>query len=78
VTVFAQFSPALRWNLMILFTAGLCFWAGLAGLLPTLPLFIETLGASGQQIGLVMASFAIGLLTARPWLSRLADERGAK
>jgi MFS family permease len=78
VTVFAQFSPALRWNLMILFTAGLCFWAGLAGLLPTLPLFIETLGASGQQIGLVMASFAIGLLTARPWLSRLADERGRK
>lgn len=78
MTVFAQFSAALRWNLMILFTTGLCFWAGLAGLLPTLPLFIETLGASGQQIGLVMASFAIGLLAARPWLSRLADERGRK
>jgi MFS family permease len=78
VTVFAQFSPALRWNLMILFTAGLCFWAGLAGLLPTLPLFIETLGGSGQQIGIVMASFAIGLLVARPYLSRLADERGRK
>ncbi|MEB3268096.1 MAG: MFS transporter [Leptolyngbya sp.] len=78
MTVFAQFSPALRWNLAILFVAGLCFWAGLAGLLPTLPLFIETLGATGQQIGMVMASFAIGLLAARPWLSRLADERGRK
>lgn len=76
--IFATFSPALRWNLAILFVAGLCFWAGLAGLLPTLPLFIETLGATGSQIGVVMASFALGLLVARPWLSRLADERGRK
>lgn len=76
--IFATFSPALRWNLAILFAAGLCFWAGLAGLLPTLPLFIETLGATGSQIGVVMASFAFGLLIARPWLARLADERGRK
>ncbi|MGF1460404.1 MAG: MFS transporter [Leptolyngbyaceae cyanobacterium] len=76
--VFTTFSPALRWNLGILFAAGLCFWAGLAGLLPTLPLFIETLGATGSQIGMVMASFAVGLLVARPWLARLADERGRK
>ena len=68
----------MRSNLAILFVAGLCFWAGLAGLLPTLPLFIETLGGSGQQIGIVMASFAIGLIVARPTLSRLADDRGRK
>jgi MFS family permease len=68
----------VRSNLTVLFVAGLCFWAGLAGLLPTLPLFIETLGGSGQQIGIVMASFAIGLIVARPTLSRLADERGRK
>ena len=76
--IFSTFSPALRLNLAVLFAAGLCFWAGLAGLLPTLPLFIESLGASGQQIGIVMASFAIGLLVARPTLARLADERGRK
>ncbi len=76
--IFATFDPALRRSLSILFVAGLCFWAGLAGLLPTLPLFIETLGATGSQIGMVMASFALGLLVARPWLSRLADERGRK
>lgn len=68
----------MRNNLTVLFAAGLCFWAGLAGLLPTLPLFIETLGGSGQQIGIVMASFAVGLLVARPYLSRLSDERGRK
>lgn len=76
--VFATFDPALRWNLAVLFSAGLCFWAGLAGLLPTLPLFIETLGATGSQIGVVMASFAAGLLLTRPQLARLADERGRK
>jgi MFS family permease len=76
--IFTTFSPSLQRNLLLLFAAGLCFWAGLAGLLPTLPLFIETLGASGQQIGIVMASFAIGLLLARPSLSRLADEKGRK
>jgi hypothetical protein len=66
VTIFSTFSPSVRSNLAVLFVAGLCFWAGLAGLLPTLPLFIETLGGNGQQIGIVMASFAIGLLVARP------------
>lgn len=78
MTIFSTFSPSVRSNLTVLFVAGLCFWAGLAGLLPTLPLFIETLGGSGQQIGIVMASFAIGLIVARPTLSRLADERGRK
>jgi MFS family permease len=78
VRIFRSFSPELRWNLAVLFAAGLCFWAGLAGLLPTLPLFIETLGAKGSQIGIVMASFAIGLLVTRPWLARLADERGRR
>jgi len=78
VTIFSTFSPSVRSNLAVLFAAGLCFWAGLAGLLPTLPLFIETLGGSGQQIGIVMASFAIGLLVARPTLARLADTRGRK
>lgn len=78
MTIFSTFSPSVRSNLAVLFVAGLCFWAGLAGLLPTLPLFISTLGGSGQQIGIVMASFAIGLLVARPTLSRLADERGRK
>ena len=61
-----------------MFVAGLCFWAGLAGLLPTLPLYIEQFGANGQQIGLVMASFAVGLLSMRPLMARMTDERGRK
>ncbi len=78
MNVFANLAPTLRRNLVAMFVAGLCFWAGLAGLLPALPLYIEQFGATGQQIGLVMASFAIGLLTMRPLMARMTDERGRK
>ncbi len=68
----------LRKNLLMLFAAGLFFWSGLASLLPTLPLYIEHIGASKQEIGIVMGSFAIGMLLFRPVLGTLADIRGRK
>jgi MFS family permease len=76
--VFSQFSPALRRNLLVLFTAGLLFWSALAALLPTLPLYIESTGASRHMVGIVMGAFAIGLLGARGWMAKLTDERGRK
>ncbi len=65
-------------NLSILFAAGLLFWIGLASLLPTLPLYIEDAGATTQQVGTVMASFAIGLLLFKSRLSKLADWHSRK
>jgi len=62
----------------VLFTAGLLFWSSLASLLPTLPLYIEDVGATKQQIGLVMGCFAIGLLLFRSLLGRLADQHSRK
>ncbi|MFN6535822.1 MAG: MFS transporter [Nostoc sp. EkiNYC01] len=76
--LFNTFDTELRYNLLILFTAGLLFWSSVASLLPTLPLYIEHVGATKQQIGIVMGSFAVGLLLTRPMLGRLADERGRK
>ncbi len=67
-----------RRNLLVLFAAGLLFWSSMASLLPTLPLYIQHVGATKQQIGLTMGSFAIGLLLCRPTLGKLADERGRK
>lgn len=61
-----------------MFTAGLLFWSSLASLLPTLPLYIEAVGGTKQQIGLVMGCFAIGLLLFRPWLGQVADKRSRK
>ncbi len=75
---FNTFNAELRHNLLILFIAGLLFWSSISSLLPTLPLYIDDVGASKQEIGLVMGSFAIGLLLSRPMLGRLADERDRK
>lgn len=63
---------------MVLFAAGFLFWSSLASLLPTLPLYIQDVGGTEQQIGVVMGSFAIGLLSSRAWLGRLADRRSRK
>lgn len=76
--VFLTFDATLRRNLLVLFTAGLLFWSSLASLLPTLPLYIEDVGGTKQQIGLVMGCFAIGLLLFRPWLGQVADKRSRK
>ncbi|WP_353929132.1 MFS transporter [Okeanomitos corallinicola TIOX110] len=75
---FNNFEPELRRNLLTLFAAGLLFWSSLASLLPTLPLYIESIGATKQQIGIVMGSFAIGMLIFRPQLGILADRKGRK
>ncbi|MBD2625454.1 MFS transporter [Trichormus variabilis] len=75
---FDTFDADLRRNLLILFAAGLLFWSSLASLLPTLPLYIESIGATKQQIGIVMGSFAIGMLLFRPLVGALADSRGRK
>ncbi|MEM7727597.1 MAG: MFS transporter [Cyanobacteria bacterium P01_A01_bin.45] len=68
----------LRTNLLILFVAGLLFWSSMASLLATLPLYVADVGANKQEIGIVMGSFAIGLLSFRSSLGRLADRRGRK
>ena len=75
---FDTFDANLRKNLLMLFAAGLFFWSGLASLLPTLPLYIEHIDASKQEIGIVMGSFAMGMLLCRPSMGALADIRGRK
>jgi MFS family permease len=61
-----------------LFTAGLLFWFSMTSLLPVLPLYIQDVGGTKQQVGLVMGCFAIGLILSRTWLGQLADRRGRK
>ena len=47
-------------------------------MLPNLSLYVETFGASNQEIGWVMASFAIGLIGLRPKMSSFTDRKGRK
>ncbi len=78
MNVFLSFDAQRRRNLLLLFIAGLCFWSSTTSLLPTLPLYIESLGGTKRQIGLVMGAFAIGLLPSRFGLGPVADTRGRK
>lgn len=47
-------------------------------MLPVLPLYVESLGGTAQQVGWVMASFAIGLLLSRSVLGQWTDQKGRK
>ena len=78
LNIFRDIDPQPRRSLLILFTAGLLFWSSLASLLPTLPLYVQDVGGTKQQIGFVMGAFAIGLLLSRPPLGKIADSRGRK
>jgi MFS family permease len=78
LNVFSALEPNLRRSLLVLFTAGLLFWASLASLLPTLSLYLKHIGATNLEVGIVMGAFAIGLLLFRPWVGWLADRRGRK
>lgn len=67
-----------RRSLLTLFVAGLLFWSSIAITLPTLPLYVKSVGGNSQQVGVVMGSFAMGLLLFRPMLGRMADDRSRK
>jgi MFS family permease len=60
------------------FATGLLFWVSLASLLPTIPLYVKATGVGDDLVGVVMASFAIGLLLFRQQFGRLSDQRGRK
>jgi MFS family permease len=78
LNIFRDIEPQPRRSLVTLFTAGLLFWSSMASLLPTLPLYVQSVGGTKQQIGFVMGAFAIGLLLSRAQLGKLADSRGRK
>ena len=61
-----------------LFFAGLLFWISITLMLPTLPTYIQSMGGTTQQVGLVMSCFAIGLIASRTWLGKIADRRSRK
>jgi MFS family permease len=73
-----RLEPAQRRSLVVLFVTGLLFWTSIAILLPTLPAYIHKIGIGQEQLGMIMGSFAIGLLATRPILGKLADTRGRK
>jgi MFS family permease len=43
-----------------------------------LPLYVERIGGDPSQVGLVMGTFAVAAILARPYVGRLADRLGGK
>jgi MFS family permease len=78
VEVWKVLGSTTKQKLINLFTAGLLFWISITLLLPTLPTYIQAMGGSTQQVGIVMSCFAIGLIASRTWLGRVADRRSRK
>lgn len=78
LNTFSNLDTHIRKNLTAVFWAGLFFWSSMASQLPTLPLYIRTLTQSFEQIGIVMGSFAIGLLACRSYLGKLSDRKGRR
>jgi MFS family permease len=78
MSAIAKLSPPIRRNLWFLFASGLVFWSCMASLLPILPLYIKDLNATAQELGIIMGSFAAGLLIFRPHLGKMVDSGGRK
>ena len=78
LTTLKSLNPAVKQNLVNLFIVAFLFWTSITSLLATLPLYVQAIGSTKGQIGIVMGSFAIGLLLSRTYLGRLADHRSRK
>jgi len=78
LTTFHNLDTQLRKNLTAIFWTGLFFWSSMSSQLPTLPLYIRSLTQSFDQIGIIMGSFAIGLLVCRSYLGKLSDRKGRR
>ncbi len=78
LTAYNSLQPQQRRSLGSFLIIGLLFWISITTLLPTLPTYIKELGGTRSQIGLVMGSFAIGLLCSRTSLGYLADKKSRK
>ncbi|MEM8723669.1 MAG: MFS transporter [Cyanobacteria bacterium P01_G01_bin.39] len=76
--VWKDLKPSTKQKLTYLFIAGLLFWISITLLLPALPTYIQDLGGTTQQVGIVMSCFAIGLIASRTWLGEVADLRSRK
>ncbi|OIP71394.1 MAG: MFS transporter [Oscillatoriales cyanobacterium CG2_30_44_21] len=78
LNTFSSLDTSLRKNLTAIFWVGLFFWSSMSSQLPTIPLYIRSLTQSYDEIGMVMGSFAIGLLICRSYLGRVSDRKGRR
>jgi MFS transporter, DHA1 family, multidrug resistance protein len=67
-----------RWNVAILFFCMMVVMLGFGMIIPILPFYIERLGASGQELGILMAIFSVAQFIFSPIWGGLSDRIGRK
>jgi DHA1 family multidrug resistance protein-like MFS transporter len=67
-----------RRNLVILFITMVVMMMGFGLIIPIIPFYIEWLGASGRDLGLLMAAYSLMQLVCAPFWGGLSDRIGRK
>ncbi|MFN2146631.1 MAG: MFS transporter, partial [Anaerolineales bacterium] len=65
-------------NIIILFTTLVIIMMGFGMIIPVLPFLIEAFGASGQELGFVMAIYALMQLIFSPMWGQISDRIGRR
>jgi MFS family permease len=71
-------SAVSRRHLAALWLASFALYFSFFLLLPSLPLFVRSLGASDRAIGVIMGGFAVTSMLLRPWTGWAADRWGRR
>ena len=66
------------WQLILNWASRILFFVSLSALLPVMPNYIDDLGGNHSQVGVVMSSFALGVLLFRPLVGKQIDSVGRK
>ena len=65
-------------NLILIFLANFFYFGSFYFLLPTLPQYVNLLGGTPGQVGLVMGFFTLASVIFRPYFGRMTDRHGRK
>ncbi|NJN76450.1 MAG: MFS transporter [Synechococcaceae cyanobacterium RL_1_2] len=74
----SSFSTPQRRMFTLLFISGLGYWLSLTALLPVISPYVQDLGRSDREVGLVMGFFSVGALISRLYLGPVLDQKGRK
>lgn len=65
-------------NFILICLANFFYFGSFYFLIPTLPQYVDMLGGSPAQVGLVMGFFTLAAVVVRPYLGNMADRHGRK
>src|SRR5262245_17380214 len=71
-------APPVSRSVACVLGATFCHFASLYYLLPTLPLYVQRLGGSTNEVGLIVGAFSLASLLTRPFVGIWMDRHGRR